>query len=65
VRQRSKVVQHTLKTNFIGALSVTQAMLPLLRSSSAGRIVNVSSGLRSLALNADPNLEFAPHKYLG
>ena len=40
--------------NFFGALAVTQAMLPLLRRSSAGRIVNVSSGLGSLTLNSDP-----------
>ena len=31
-----------LKTNFLGALAVTQAMLPLLRKAAAGRIVNVS-----------------------
>lgn len=46
-------VQKVFDTNFFGALRVAQAMLPLLRKSPAGRIVNVSSGLGSLALNSD------------
>lgn len=36
-------------------VAVYQAMLPLLRESSDARIVNVSSGVGSLATNADPN----------
>jgi NAD(P)-dependent dehydrogenase (short-subunit alcohol dehydrogenase family) len=39
-------------TNVFGTLAVYQAMLPLLRESSDARIVNVSSGVGSLALNA-------------
>ena len=39
-------------------------MLPLLRKSDAGRIVNISSGLGSLTQNTDPNYEFAQMKYL-
>jgi NAD(P)-dependent dehydrogenase (short-subunit alcohol dehydrogenase family) len=38
----------------IAAIAVTQAMLPLLREAPAGRIVNVSSGLGSLTMVADP-----------
>jgi NAD(P)-dependent dehydrogenase (short-subunit alcohol dehydrogenase family) len=38
-----------LETNLFGAWRLTQAMLPLLRSSSHGRIVNVSSGGGQLA----------------
>jgi short-subunit dehydrogenase involved in D-alanine esterification of teichoic acids len=49
------VVQKVFDTNFFGAIRVVQAMLPLLRKSAAGRIVNVSSGLGSLALNSDPS----------
>jgi NAD(P)-dependent dehydrogenase (short-subunit alcohol dehydrogenase family) len=49
------IVQKVMDTNFIGALRVVQTMLPLLRRSAAGRIVNVSSGLGSLALNSDPS----------
>lgn len=42
------------ETNVFGVLAVYQAMLPLLRLSSNARIVNVSSGVGSLAANADP-----------
>ena len=42
------------ETNVFGVLAVYQAMLPLLRESSDARIVNVSSGLGSLADSADP-----------
>ena len=41
-------------TNVFGVLAVYQAMLPLLRESADARIVNVSSGVGSLTLNADP-----------
>ncbi|WP_458246933.1 SDR family oxidoreductase [Streptomyces sp. MAI_2237] len=40
-------------TNVFGVLTVTNAVLPLLRRSRAGRIVNVSSTVGSLTLNAD------------
>jgi NAD(P)-dependent dehydrogenase (short-subunit alcohol dehydrogenase family) len=40
--------------NVFGVLAVYQAMLPLLRESTAARIVNVSSGVGSLTTNADP-----------
>lgn len=43
------LVRETLETNLIGVLRVTQAMLPLMRASTAGRIVNLSSGLGQLA----------------
>jgi NAD(P)-dependent dehydrogenase (short-subunit alcohol dehydrogenase family) len=39
----------TLETNLFGTWRVTQAMLPLLRSSPHGRIVNVSSGVGALS----------------
>ena len=39
--------------NFFGPVAVTQAFLPLLRRSPAGRIVNVSSNLGSFALSTD------------
>ncbi len=42
------------ETNVFGVLAVYQAMMPLLRQSADARIVNVSSGVGSLALNADP-----------
>lgn len=44
----------TFDTNVFGLVATTQAFLPLLRKSPAGRIVNVSSLLGSLALHSDP-----------
>jgi len=58
-------VRQALDVNFFGVLSVTQAMLPLVRNSPSGRIVMVSSGLGSLTLNGDPNWQFAGVKRLG
>lgn len=51
-------VRAVWETNVFGVLAVYQAMLPLLRGSSDARIVNVSSGVGSLALNADPNFQY-------
>ena len=51
------------ETNVFGPLAVYQAMLPLLRQSSAARIVNVSSGVGSLAVNADP--AYPHHAFYG
>jgi NAD(P)-dependent dehydrogenase (short-subunit alcohol dehydrogenase family) len=48
-------------TNVFGVVAVTNQMLPLLRRSAAGRIVNMSSGLGSLTLNSDPGSEFADY----
>ena len=50
-----EAVERVWRTNFLGALAVTQAMLPLLRKSAGGRVVNVSSGLGSLTRTASPN----------
>ncbi|MGQ7932939.1 SDR family oxidoreductase [Paraburkholderia sp. D1E] len=41
-------------TNVFGVLAVYQAMVPLLRKTPGARIVNVSSGVGSLATNLDP-----------
>jgi NAD(P)-dependent dehydrogenase (short-subunit alcohol dehydrogenase family) len=46
------------ETNVFGVLAVTQAVLPLLRQAPAARILNVSSGVGSLTLNADPSFRF-------
>ena len=60
-----EAVKRIFDTNVHGSLAVTQAMLPLLRQSSSGRIVNVSSGLGSLTLNSDPDWEFSSVKPFG
>jgi NAD(P)-dependent dehydrogenase (short-subunit alcohol dehydrogenase family) len=52
-------LREVYETNVFGVVSVTNAMLPLLRRSPAGRIVNLSSHLGSLTLNSDPDSPFA------
>lgn len=54
-----------METNFIGTLAVTQAMLPLLRLSPAGRIVNLSSSLGSLSGNGDPTSPYYSARLIG
>ena len=49
------VLRQTFETNVFGAFAVTRAMLPLLRQSAAGRIVNVSSTMGSLTMHSDPD----------
>lgn len=44
----------TYETNLFGLVAVTQAFLPLVKKSEAGRIVNLSSILGSLTLHSDP-----------
>jgi NAD(P)-dependent dehydrogenase (short-subunit alcohol dehydrogenase family) len=48
------LMRRTYETNLFGVVAVTNAMLPLLRRSAAGRIVNVSSGLGSLTMCTTP-----------
>lgn len=45
----------TFETNVFGVVSVIQQFLPLLRKSDAGRIVNVSTTMGSLADQGDPS----------
>jgi NAD(P)-dependent dehydrogenase (short-subunit alcohol dehydrogenase family) len=49
----------TFATNVYAIVALTNALLPLIRRSAAGRIVNLSSGLGSLALTSDPDGPFA------
>lgn len=48
-------VADTFATNVVGPFNVVKAFLPLLRASSTGRIVNVSTRMGSLAEQADPS----------
>ncbi|MEA3537012.1 SDR family NAD(P)-dependent oxidoreductase [Rhizobium sp. CC-YZS058] len=50
-------IRRIFETNVFGALRVTQAFLPLLRKSDAGRIVMVSSGLGSIGETLDMRSE--------
>ena len=64
------IVRQTYETNVFGTMSVILSMLPLVRRSSAGRIVNVSSGLGSITLaktagtpfNLKPMLSYSTSK---
>ncbi|KFB10612.1 SDR family oxidoreductase [Nitratireductor basaltis] len=58
-------VRRVLDVNFIGALAVTQAMLPLLRSAAKASIVNLSSSMGSLTENADPEAPYYSQRYIG
>lgn len=62
---RPDAVRRIIDVNFIGALAVTQAMLPFLRKSPAGRIVNLSSSLGSLAVNGDPSSPYYAARLIG
>lgn len=48
-------LRRTFETNFFAPVALTQTLLPLLRKSPAGRIVNMSSILGSQTLHADPS----------
>ena len=58
------VFQRTFDTNVFGAFRVTKALIPLLKKSGHGRIVNISSGLGSLTRNADPDSPLAVRNML-
>jgi NAD(P)-dependent dehydrogenase (short-subunit alcohol dehydrogenase family) len=47
-------IRRTFDTNFFAPVALTQALLPLLKKSDAGRIVDMSSILGSQTLQADP-----------
>ena len=49
------------ETNLFGVIETTQAFLPLLRKSAAGRIVNLSSVLGSITLHAGESLDSFKH----
>lgn len=48
------VLHRVFETNFFAQVALTKTLLPLIRKSPAGRIVNLSSILGSLNLHADP-----------
>lgn len=56
------VLQQTFQTNLFSVVSLTQKLLPLIRKSPAGRIVNLSSILGSLTLHSTENSPIAPAK---
>jgi len=57
-----ELLREIFETNFFGTIHLTQVLLPLIRKSPAGRIVNVSSILGSLTLHSDPASPIYQHK---
>jgi NAD(P)-dependent dehydrogenase (short-subunit alcohol dehydrogenase family) len=49
----ANVLRKTFETNFISIVTLTNTLLPLIKKSEAGRIVNLSSILGSLTLHSD------------
>lgn len=60
-----ETIRDVFETNFFGVVDVTQTLLPLLRKSDAGRIVNMSSSLGSHTLQADPAAPLGGYTVLG
>jgi len=58
-------VREVYDTNVFGPMAMIQAMLPLLRKSRHGRIVNVSSSLGSLTLASQPDSPMSSWLVLG
>jgi len=59
-----KVLRDTFETNLFAVVSLTQALLPLLKKAPSGRIVNVSSVLGSLGLHSAKDSPIAVTKSL-
>lgn len=57
-----QVLQDTFQTNLFSVVALTQALLPLIRKSPAGRIVNLSSILASQTLHSMPESPIDPAK---
>lgn len=56
--------QYVYNTNFFSLVFLTKALLPLIRKSPAGRIVNLSSILGSLGIHAQPESPIAGFRVL-
>lgn len=50
-----ELLHKIFETNFFSQVALTRTLLPLIRNSPTGRIVNLSSILGSLTLHSDPN----------
>lgn len=65
-QETAETLRQVYETNVFGVVAVTHAMLPLLRQSSAGRIVNVSSLRGSLsspgAFTGQPSMSYSSSK---
>lgn len=59
-----EILRTTFEANFFAVVALTQALLPLLQRSPAGRIVNLSSILGSQTLHSSPDSPIAAAKGL-
>jgi NAD(P)-dependent dehydrogenase (short-subunit alcohol dehydrogenase family) len=57
-----KALRATFDVNFFGLVELTQALLPLIRKSDTGRIVNIASILGSLTVHSDASSDFSQVK---
>jgi NAD(P)-dependent dehydrogenase (short-subunit alcohol dehydrogenase family) len=55
----------TFETNVFGTIALTQRLLPLIKKSEAGRIVNLSSILGSLKWSSDPASGIGSYAFTG
>jgi NAD(P)-dependent dehydrogenase (short-subunit alcohol dehydrogenase family) len=58
------ILRSIFETNFFSVVALTNTLLPLIRLSPAGRIVNLSSILGSLTLHSDPSSPIYGAKHL-
>jgi NAD(P)-dependent dehydrogenase (short-subunit alcohol dehydrogenase family) len=60
-----KALRETFDVNFFGLVELTQALLPLIKKSDAGRIVNIASILGSLTIHSQDHgmSQFKPFAY--
>jgi NAD(P)-dependent dehydrogenase (short-subunit alcohol dehydrogenase family) len=59
-----ETVLTVMRTNYVGTVAVTQALLPLLRNASKAQILNVSSELGCISQQTNTDWKFAPVKLL-
>ena len=57
-------VETVMRTNFVGTVAVTQAMLPLLQKAKRAQIINVSSELGCISQQNDPAWKYFSVKVL-
>ena len=60
-----EVLKRTFQINFFGLVELTQLLLPFIKKSDAGRIVNLTSILGSLTLHATPGSPIYGTKMFG
>ncbi len=57
-----EMFRKTFETNFFSLIALTQKLMPLVKKSEAGRIVNVSSALGSNTYHTDPTSDYYQFK---